>query len=102
VLSYADITRLKNNPLATRREQQTALKALRSASADDVRITHFPDGSMLIRVNAHMSVDKKEALPVMSAKEQRYLLDDLPEDETQDSAEWIRESQVDSDWAPFS
>jgi hypothetical protein len=102
VLSYADITRLRNNPLATRREQETALKALQSASADDVRITHFPDGSMLIRVNAQKSVDKGEALPIMSAKEQRYLLDNLPEDETEDSEEWIRESWVDSDWVPFS
>jgi hypothetical protein len=105
VLSYAGITRLRNKPLATQREQEKALKALGSASADEVRITYFPDGSMLIRVNAHVSVDKGEGLPVASAKEQRSLLDNLPDNETEDSEDWIRrirESRVDSDRVPFS
>jgi hypothetical protein len=105
VLSYADITRLRNKPLATKREQKKALKALQSANADEVRITYFPDGSMLIRVNAHVSIDKGEGLPVTSAKEQRSLLDNLPENETEDSEEWIRsirESRVDSDRVPLA
>lgn len=99
------MTRLRDKPLATKYEQEKALKALQSASADEVRITHFPDGSMLIRVNVHADVNKEKVVPVASAEEQRRLLDRLPADETEDSEEWIRkirESRIDTDYVPFS
>lgn len=99
------MARLRDKPWATKQEQEKVLKALQSASADEVRVTHFPDGSMLIRVNAHIGVNKDEELPVASAEEQRWLLDRLPDDETEDSEEWIRkirESRVDTDHVPFS
>jgi hypothetical protein len=99
------MTRLREKPLATKQEQKRALKALRSANEDEVQITYFPDGSMLIRLNPHGGVKEGKRLPVASAEEQRRLLDRLPDSEGEDSEEWIRriqESRVDADRVPFS
>lgn len=91
--------------MVTYYEQEKALQALQAASANQVHLTYLPDGSLLIHLSPQRDVSPESAASMHSADEQKALLDLLPEDETEDSEEWIETihtSRINKGHIPFA
>jgi hypothetical protein len=85
----------RGKPLTAKQKHEKALKALKKAGTDEIKIMQFPDGSMLIKLTPHDG-SKKKALPEINAEKQRYLLDSIPDEQAkEDSEEWINKIHSD-------
>ena len=84
------MAKLREKPLATRQGQQQVLQVLQTAKADEMHVTYLPNGSMIVRLTPHHTPLPEAIASQFSVEEQRTRLNQLPDDETEDSEEWIR------------